>query len=276
MYLVTVLGNLLIILAVSSDSHLHTPMYFFLTNLSLADIGFISTTVPKMIVGIQTHSRVISYVCCLTQMSLFIIFGGMDGMLLTVMAYDRFVAICHPLHYPVIMSPRLCGFLVLISFLVSFLDCQLHNLIALNFPYFKDVEIPNFFCDPSQLLNLACSDTFTSNIVMCFVAAISGFCPISGILFSYYKIISSILRIPSSSGKYKAFSTCGSHLSVVCLFYGTGFGVYLGSAISHSPRKGAVASVMYTVVTPMLNPFIYSLRNKDIKSALRRLQSRLV
>ncbi|MBZ3877673.1 Olfactory receptor 18, partial [Sciurus carolinensis] len=275
MYLVTVLGNLLIIMAVCSDSHLHTPMYFFLSNLSLADISFISTIVPNMIVDIQTHSRVISYVCCLTQMSLFIIFGGMDGMLLTVMAYDHFVAICHPLHYPVIISPLLCDFLVLISFLVSFLDCQLHNLIALNFPYFKDV-IANFFYDPSQLLNLTCSDTFTSNIVMCFVAAISGFCPISGIFFSYYKIVSSILRIPSSSGKYKAFSTCGSHLSDVCLFYGTGFGMYLGSAISHCPRKGTVASVMYTVVTPKLNPIIYSPRNKDVKSALRKLQSRML
>ncbi|MBZ3884737.1 Olfactory receptor 7E24 [Sciurus carolinensis] len=161
-----------------------------------------------MIVNTQIHSRVISYVGCLTQMSLFIIFGGMDGMLLTVMAYDRFVAICHPLHYPVIMSPHLCGFLVLISFLVSFLDCQLHNLIALNLPYFKDVEIANFFCDSSQILNLACFETFTRNIVTCFVPAISGFCTISGILFSYYKIVSPILSIPSSSGKYKDFSTC--------------------------------------------------------------------
>ncbi|VTJ86586.1 Hypothetical predicted protein [Marmota monax] len=167
MYLVTVLGNLLIILIISSDPHLHTPMYFFLSNLSLADIGFISTTVPKMIVNIQTHSRVISYVGCLTQMSLFILSGCMDDMLLTVMAYDRFVAICHPLHYSVIMNPRLCGFLVLMSFLISFFDSQLHNLIVLNFPYFKDVEIANFFCDPSQLLHLGCSDTLTNNIVMC-------------------------------------------------------------------------------------------------------------
>ncbi|KAF7482054.1 hypothetical protein GHT09_006647 [Marmota monax] len=167
MYLVTVLGNLLIILIISSDPHLHTPMYFFLSNLSLADIGFISTTVPKMIVNIQTHSRVISYVGCVTQMSLFILSGCMDDMLLTVMAYDRFVAICHPLHYSVIMNPRLCGFLVLMSFLISFFDSQLHNLIVLNFPYFKDVEIANFFCDPSQLLHLGCSDTLTNNIVMC-------------------------------------------------------------------------------------------------------------
>ncbi|MBZ3879183.1 Olfactory receptor 7E24, partial [Sciurus carolinensis] len=274
MYLVTVLGNLLILLAVSSDSHLHTPMYFFLSNLSLIDICFSSTIVPKMIVDILTQSRVISYVGCLTQMSLFIIFACMDDFLLTVMAYDRFVAICHPLHYPVIMSPRLCGFLVLLSFLVSLFDSQLHNLIILQFTYFKDSKISNFFCDPSQLLNLTCSDTFSNNIVKYTIGAFYGLFPLSGILFSYYKIVSSILRIQSSGGKYKAFSTCGSHLTVVCLFYGTAFGVYLGSAVSHSPRKGVLASVMYTVVTPMLNPFIYSLRNRDIKSALRRMHSR--
>ncbi|KAG3280405.1 olfactory receptor 7E24 [Ictidomys tridecemlineatus] len=276
MYLVTVLGNLLIILAVSSDSHLHTPMYFFLCNLSWADIGLTSTTVSKMIVNIQTHSRAISYVGCLTQMSFFLIFACMDDMLLTVMAYDRFVAICHPLHYPIIMNPRLCGFLVLGSFFISLFESQLHNLIALQSTTFKDVEISNFFCDPSQVLSLSCWDSFTNNLVMYLVGAIYGFFPLLGILFSYYKIVSSILKIPSSGGKYKAFSTCGSHLAVVCLFYGTAIGVYLGSVLSHSSRKGAVASVMYTAVTPMLNPFIYSLRNRDIKSALKKLLSRIV
>ncbi|XP_047387848.1 olfactory receptor 7E24-like [Sciurus carolinensis] len=276
MYLVTVCGNLLIILAVSSDSHLHTPMYFFLSNLSLSDISFISTTVPKMLRNIQTHSRVISYVGCMTQMSIFTIFGCMDYMLLTVMAYDRFVAICHPLHYLVIMNPRKCGFLILVSFFFSLLESQVHIFMIFQITNFKDVEIANFFCDPSELLNLSCSIIFSNNIVKSFLGAIYGFFPISGILFSYYKIVSSILRISSSGGKYKAFSTCGSHLAVVCLFLGTAFGVYLGSTVSHSPRKGAVASVMYTVVTPMLNPFIYSLRNRDIKGALRRLHSRNV
>ncbi|XP_017807657.2 olfactory receptor 18-like [Papio anubis] len=276
MYLVTVLGNLLIILAVGSDSHLHNPMYFFLSNLSLADIGFTSTTIPKTIVDIQTHSSVISYVGCLTQMSLFTLFGCMEDMLLAVMAYDRFVAICHPLHYPVIMNPRLCGFLVLVSFLLSLVESQLHNFTVLQFTCFKDVDISSFFCDPSQLLSLACSDTFLNNIVMYFGASIFGFLPISGVLYSYYKIISSILRVASLGGRYKVFSTCGSHLTVVCLFYGTGLGVYLSSAVSLSPRKGAVASVMYTVVTPMLNPFIYSLRNGDIKKALWKLQNRTV
>ncbi|XP_033615544.1 olfactory receptor 7E24-like [Fukomys damarensis] len=274
MYLLTVLGNLLIILVVSSDSHLHTPMYFFLSNLSLADICSVSTTIPKMIVDIVTHSRVISYVGCLTQMSLFIIFICMDDMLLTVMAYDRFVAICHPLQYPIIMNTRNCGFLVLLSFLFSLLDSQLHNLIVLQFNYFKDMLISNFFCNPAQLLNLNSSEKFSSNILQYILTVLFGFFPISGIFLSYYKIIYSILRVPSPGGKFKAFSTCGSHLSVVSLFYGTSIGVYFGSSVSQSPTSCLVASVIYTLVTPMLNPFIYALRNKDIKSSLSRLHCR--
>ncbi|XP_012923239.1 olfactory receptor 18-like [Heterocephalus glaber] len=274
MYLVTVLGNLLIILAVSCDSHLHIPMYFFLSNLSLADIGFTSTTVPKLIVDILTHTRVISYVGCLTQMSFFAVFGCMDDMLLTVMAYDQFVAICHPLLYPVIMNPHHSGFLVVLSFLFSLLDSQLHNLIVLQFTYFKDEVISNFFCNPAQLLNLDCSDNFSSNILKYITGMLFGFFPILGIFLSYYKIVYSILRIPSPGGKFKAFSTCGFHLSVVFLFYGTSIGVYFGSAVSQSPTNCLVASVIYTLVTPMLNPFIYSLRNRDIKRSLSRLHSR--
>nr|XP_020008441.1 putative gustatory receptor clone PTE01 [Castor canadensis] len=272
MYLVTVLGNLLIILAVTSASNLHNPMYFFLCNLSLVDICFISTTVPKMIADIQTHNRVISYVDCLTQMSLCIIFANMDDMLLTVMAYDRFVAICHPLHYPVTMNSHFCCVLVLMSFMFSLLDSQLHNLIALQFTCFKDVEISNYFCDPSQILNLSCSETLKNSMVRYFLLSVFGFVPFSGILFSYYKIVSSILRMPSSSGMDKAFSTCGSHLSVVCLFYGTALGVYFDSTISRCSSHVVVASLMYTVVTPMLNPFIYCLRNRDISQTLKPTQ----
>ncbi|XP_041513687.1 olfactory receptor 18-like [Microtus oregoni] len=276
MYVVTVLGNLLIILAVTSDSHLHNPMYFFLSNLSWSDICFISTTVPKMIWDIQNQSRDISYVSCLTQMSMFIIFGCMDSMLLTAMAYDRFVAICHPLHYTTIMNPHLCAFLVLLCVLASLLDSQVHNLVVQQFTYFKDIKISNFFCDPSQLLNLDCSEMFTKIIVTQFIGAFFGLFSTSGIFLSYYKIISSIQRVPSTSGKYKAFSTCGSHLSVVCLFYGTSIGVYVGSTVSNSPESCAMASLIYTVVTPMLNPFIYSLRNREIKSALLRLLQRMI
>ncbi|XP_027242481.1 olfactory receptor 7E24-like isoform X2 [Cricetulus griseus] len=275
MYILALLGNLLIILTVSSDSHLHTPMYFFLSNLSMVDIGFISTTVPRVIVDIQTHCPVISYAGCLTQMSLLIMFACMDGMLLAVMAYDRFVAICHPLYYQVIMNPSRCCVLLLGCFLLSLAELLFHYVAALNFSNCEDyIEISNFFCGPSEVLKLANFDTVTNNIVRYCIGSLFGLLPISGIIFSYYKIVSSIMRSSTSSGKQKTFSTCGSHLSIVCLFYGTGLGVYFTSSLSHSPRSNAVASVMYSVVTPMLNPFIYSLRNKDIKSALRKILSR--
>uniref|UniRef100_A0A4X1UJC2 Olfactory receptor 18-like n=1 Tax=Sus scrofa TaxID=9823 RepID=A0A4X1UJC2_PIG len=275
MYLVTLLGNLLIILAVTSDSHLHTPMYFFLSNLSLADISISTITVPKMLVNLQTHSKSITYAGCLTQVMLFPLFACLESLLLTVMAYDRLVAICHPLHYLVIMNPRLCGFLVLLSFSISLLDSQLHYLMMSQLTFCADVEIPHFFCELSQLLSLACSDISINIILMYLIGTILAGIPFSGILYSYSQILFSILRISSSVGRYKAFSTCGSHLSIVCLLYGTGLGVYLSSAVSSSSRNGAVVSMMYTVVIPMLNPFIYSLRNRDIKHALWRIISRV-
>ncbi|KAM6216752.1 olfactory receptor 7E178-like [Rhynchocyon petersi] len=269
-YLVTVLGNLLLILAVSSDSHLHTPMYFFLSNLSLSNIGFTCATIPNMLMDLQTHQRMISYVDCLVQLSFSTAFRYTEVLLLTVKAYDRFVAICQPLHYSVIMNSHFCSLLVWVSLFLSLLGSQLHCWMVSEFTFCPEVEIPHFFCDPFLLLNLACSDTTTKKILVYCIGAIFGGIPFSGILFSYTQIVSSILKVPSSSGKYKAFSTCGSHLSVVFLFYGTCLGVYLSSAVSSSVRSGAIASVMYSVVTPMLNPFIYSLRNRDIRKALQR------
>ena len=187
------------------------------------------------------------------------------------MAYDRSVAICHPLRYTVIMNPHLCAVLILISLSVSIVDALLHSLLVLRLSFCTDLEISLFFCEAVQVIKLACSDTLINNIVLYFAVSILGGIPLSGILFSYTQIVSSILRMPSSSRKYKAFSTCGSHLSVVSLFYGTGFGLYICSAISEFSGKTAVTSLMYTVVTPMMNPFIYSLRNRDVKGALRKL-----
>ncbi|XP_042549940.1 olfactory receptor 18-like [Dipodomys spectabilis] len=268
MYLITMLGNLLIILAVTSDTRLHTPMYFFLSILSLADIGFSSSTVPKMLANLQTHSKSISYTGCLMQVAFFFFFGGLDSQLLAVMAYDRFVAICHPLHYPIIMHSRLCGLLVLLALSIALLDSLAHCLMVSQFNFCTDVEIPNFFCDLPQLLKLACDYVSNSKLLLYLFAAVFGGLPLSGIIYSYAHIISSIRRVPSASGKYKAFSTCGSHLSIVSLFYGTALGAYCSSAVFHAPKMLMVASVMYTMVTPMLNPFIYSLRNRDIKRAL--------
>ncbi|XP_004689038.1 PREDICTED: olfactory receptor 7D4-like [Condylura cristata] len=274
MYLVTMLGNLLIILAILSDPRLHTPMYFFLCNLSLADICFTSTTVPKMLVNLQTQSKAISYMGCLTQVYCFLIFVGVDNLLLAVMAYDRFVAICHPLHYMVIMSPRLCMFLLLISWAIMSWVALLHMLLTMQLAFCIGTEIPHFFCELTELLKVACSDTLINNICLYVSTALLGVFPLIGILCSYSQIAASLVKMSSSTSKHRAFSTCGSHLCVVSLFYGTGLGVYLSSAATQSSEESSVASVMYTVVTPMLNPFIYSLRNKDVKGALGKLLSR--
>ncbi|XP_026906039.2 olfactory receptor 7A17-like [Acinonyx jubatus] len=271
MYLITVFGNLLIILVVGSDSRLHTPMYFFLANLSFVDICFTSTTIPKMLWNIQTQSKVITYEDYITQIYFFILFAVMDVFLLSVMAYDRFVAICHPLHYTIIMNPRLCGLLVLVSWIMSVLHSLLPTLMVLWLSFCTAWEIPHFFCELNQMIQLACSDTFLNNLVMYFAAVLLAGGPFAGVLYSYSKIVSCIHGISSAQGKYKVFSTCVSHLLVVSLFFCTGLRVYLSSAATQSSLSSATASVMYTVVTPMLNPFIYSLRNKDIKRALKRI-----
>ncbi|XP_054980705.1 olfactory receptor 7A17-like [Sorex araneus] len=268
MYLVTLLGNLLIILAVSFDPHLHTPMYFFLSNLSLVDICFTSTTVPQMLLSIHRESNATTYEGCIAQQFFTSVFASLDDFLLTVMAYDRFVAICHPLHYTVIMNPRFCGLLVLGSWIMSSLICFLQSILVLRLSFCTDLEIPNFFCELKLIVQVACSDPFVNNVVMYITTALMGAGPMAGIIYSYSKIVSSICRIASAQGKMKAFSTCASHLSVVSLFYCSCLGVYLSSAATHSSQSSSAASAMYSVVTPMLNPFIYSLRNRDIKRAL--------
>ncbi|XP_040859778.1 olfactory receptor 7A10-like [Ochotona curzoniae] len=271
MYLLTVIGNLLIVLAILSDTHLHTPMYFFLANLSSYDMGLTSTIVPKMLVNIQTQNQAISYAGCITQLYFFLLFVELENFVLAVMAYDRFVAICHPLQYTVIMNPRLCGHLVLVSWIISFLHALLQSLMVLRLSFCLHLEIPHFFCELNHVARLACSDTFLNDVIMYFFIILLAVGPLAGILYSYSKIVSSIRKISSAQGKYKAFSTCASHLSVVSLFYGTGLGVYISSTATQNSHASARASVMYTVVTPMLNPFIYSLRNTDVKMALKRL-----
>ncbi|XP_006759145.1 PREDICTED: putative olfactory receptor 7A2, partial [Myotis davidii] len=198
-----------------------TPMYFFLSNLSLVDICVTSTTVPKMLVNIQTQSKAITYKGCISQIYFFSLFALLDDLLLTVMAYDRFVAICHPLHYTVIMNPRLCGLLVLVSWITSALHSLLESLLLLRLTFCTDLEIPHFFCELNLMAQLACFDNFLNNMVMYFITVLLGGGPLAGIIYSYSKIVSSIRAIPSAQGKYKAFSTCASHFSVVSLFYGT-------------------------------------------------------
>ncbi|XP_038598336.1 olfactory receptor 7G3-like, partial [Tachyglossus aculeatus] len=251
-----------------------TPMYFFLTNLSLADVCLLSTTVPNMLVNIQTHSKSISYTGCLAQICFFILFVSLDHFILTGMAYDLYMAICHPLHYTTIMSPRLRALMVPGSWIISSLYALTHTLMVLRISFCADNKIHHFFCEPTQIIKLSCTDPLINEVVLFVLGALLGLGPLTGLLFSYNRIFSTILRIPSARGRYKTFSTCGSHLSVVSLFSGTGTGVYFGPRSPHTARKESITSVMYSVVTPMLNPFIYSLRNKDMKGALRKFLNR--
>uniref|UniRef100_A0A8C6QCK9 Olfactory receptor family 7 subfamily G member 35 n=1 Tax=Nannospalax galili TaxID=1026970 RepID=A0A8C6QCK9_NANGA len=268
MYLVTVPGNLLIIMVVTSDPHLHTAMYFFLSSLSTNDICLNTNTVPKMFTNILTQDQSLTYTVCLTQAWFMLVFIGLENSLLAVMAYEHYVAI-YPLRYCIIMNP--CWFSLFISFVFDIL----HILMVLHLSFCKDLEIPHFFCELAWLIKIACSDTLINNILAYLVCCVFGGIPISGIIFSYAHIRSTLLSMQSLGRKYKAFSTCGSHLLVITLFYGTILGVYISSAVTDSPKKAVVASVIYCVVPQMLNPFIYHLRNKDMKEALRKLIRRV-
>ncbi|XP_014405664.1 PREDICTED: olfactory receptor 1J4-like [Myotis brandtii] len=268
MYLTTVLGNLLIILLIRLDSRLHTPMYFFLSHLAFSDISLSSVTVPKMLMNMQTRKQSISYEGCISQLYFFILFGALDSFLLAVMAYDRYVAICHPLHYTTIMREGLCVLLVAGSWILSCGQSLLHTLLLVRLSFCADNAIIHFFCDLAALLKLSCSDTSLNELVIFTEGTMILFLCFGVILCSYIRIGTTILRAPTTKKLFKAFSTCGSHLSVVSLYYGTSAGVYISSSSWGS--KDIIASVMYMVVTPMLNPFIYSLRNRDIKQALEK------
>ncbi|XP_026373184.2 olfactory receptor-like protein DTMT [Ursus arctos] len=271
MYVTTILGNLLIIVLIRLDSHLHTPMYLFLSNLSFSDLCFSSVTMPKLLQNMQSQVPSIPYAGCLTQMYFFLLFADLESFLLVAMAYDRYVAICFPLHYTTIMSPKLCLSLVVLSWIMTTFTSLLHTLLMARLSFCADNVIPHFFCDMSALLKLACSDIQINEMVIFILGGLIIIVPFLLISSSYARIVSSILKVPSAGSILKAFSTCGSHLSVVSLFYGTIIGLYLCPSANNSTVKETVMAVMYTVITPMLNPFIYSLRNRDIKGALGRI-----
>ncbi|XP_057579983.1 olfactory receptor 1J4-like [Hippopotamus amphibius kiboko] len=271
MYLTTVLGNLLILLLIRLDSRLHTPMYFFLSHLALTDVSFSSVTVPKMLMSMQTQDQSIPHAGCVTQMYFFIFFAGLDNFLLTSMAYDRYVAICHPLHYTTFMRQGRCNLLVTVSWILSCANALCHTLLLTQLSFCADNTIPHFFCDLGALLKLSCSDTSLNELAI-FTAGVAVIAlPLMCILISYGCIGVTILKVPSTKGICKALSTCGSHLSVVCLYYGTIIGLYFFPSSSTSSDQNVIASMMYTVVTPLLNPFIYSLRNRDMKGSLENL-----
>lgn len=275
MYVVTVAGNLLVVLAIGTDTRLHTPMYFFLAVLSCADILFTSTTVPKALVNIQSQSRSISYAGCLAQLYFFLTFGDMDIFLLAIMAYDRYMAICNPLHYMMIMNRQHCTLLVTVCWTLTSLVAMTHTFLIFRLSFCSKKIIPDFFCDLGPLMKVSCSDTWVNQLVLLFLGGTVILIPFMLILVSYIHIFLAILKVPSAQGRYKAFSTCGSHLVVVALFFGTVIRAYLCpsslSSSSDSVQEDTAAAVMYTVVTPLLNPFIYSLRNKDMKEAFGRL-----
>ncbi|XP_036771300.2 olfactory receptor 50-like [Manis pentadactyla] len=274
MYLTTVLGNLLIMLLIRLDSCLHTPMYFFLSHLALSDVSFASVTVPKMLMNMQSQSQSISYAGCISQVYFFLFFGDLDSFLLTSMAYDRYVAICHPLHYTTIMSQSLCFLLVVVSWVLSCASALLHTLLLARLSFYGGNSLPHFFCDLSALLKLSSSDTTVNERVIMTVGVVVITLPFICILVSYGHIGATILRVPSTRGICKALSTCSSHLSVVSLYYGAIIGLYFFPSSSNSDDKDVIVAVLYTLVTPMLNPFIYSLRNRDMKGALENMFSR--
>ncbi|KAH0511538.1 olfactory receptor 1468-like [Microtus ochrogaster] len=268
MYLTTVLGNLIIIILILLDSHLHTPMYLFLSNLSFSDLCFSSVTMPKLLQNMKNNDPSITYAGCLTQMYFLIVFGGMETFLLVVMAYDRYVAICFPLHYTSIMSPMLCVCLVVLCWVLTVLYSMLHTLLLARLSFCENNVIHQFFCDISALLKLSCSDIYINELVIFILGGLFSVIPFSLIVVSYVQIVCSILKVSSTRVIHKVFSTCGSHLSVVSLFYGTLIGLYIFPSGNNSTAKETAMAMMYTVVTPMLNPFIYSLRNRDMKEAL--------
>ncbi|KAL4834374.1 hypothetical protein H8958_001850 [Nasalis larvatus] len=268
-YPITLIGNLLIILAICSDVRLHNPMYFFLSNLSLVDIFFSSVTIPKMLANHLLGSKSISFGGCLMQMYFMIALGNTDSYILAAMAYDRAVAISRPLHYTTIMSPRSCVLLVVGSWVIGNANGLPHTLLTASLSFCGNQEVANFYCDITPLLKLSCSD-ICFNVKMMYVGVGVFSVPLLCIIVSYIRVFSTVFQVPSTKGVLKAFSTCGSHLTVVSLYYGTVMGMYFRPLTNYS-LKDAVITVMYMAVTPMLNPFIYSLRNRDMKAALRKL-----
>ncbi|XP_058550227.1 olfactory receptor 1L8-like [Neofelis nebulosa] len=272
MYLVTITGNLLIILAIHSDPQLQTPMYFFLSFLSFTDICFTTTIVPRMLLSFLSE-KIISYAGCLTQMYFIYVLANTDSFLLVVMAFDRYVAICDPFHYVTTMNHHRCVLLVAFSCSFPHFHSLLHTLLLNRLTFCDNNVIHHFFCDINPLLKLSCSSTFLNEIMIMSEGSVVLVTPFVCITFSYIRILITVLKIPSAAGKRKAFSTCGSHLTVVTLFYGSIFYVYL-QPLSNYTVRDRVATLVYTVLTSILNPFIYSLRNKDLKQGLRKLMGR--
>ncbi|XP_028372596.1 olfactory receptor 5L1-like [Phyllostomus discolor] len=272
-YGITVLGNLGMITLIQVSPRLHTPMYFFLSHLSLVDFCYSTTIVPKMLANILNKDNAISFLGCMVQFYLFCAYGIIEVFLLAVMAYDRFVAICSPLLYMVTMSRNLCVELVSCCYLGGTVCSLVHLCLALEIPSYRSNVINHFFCDLLPLLSLACSDVTVNELFMYIMTSFNEILTIVIILTSYLFILITILGMRSAEGRHKAFSTCASHLTAIVVFHGTILFTYFQPSFGNSADTDKVAAVFYTVVIPMLNPLIYSLRNKDVKGALRKVVS---
>ncbi|XP_062973009.1 olfactory receptor 5AR1-like [Elgaria multicarinata webbii] len=270
-YLVNVVGNLGMIILISLDAQLHTPMYFFLWHLSFCDICYSSAIAPRMLSDLLSKSRTISLHGCTAQFYFFAAFVDAECYILAVMAYDRYVAICNPLHYASAISKPVCFRLLFGSYIAGTTNAIIHTAATFSLRFCRSNLINHFFCDVPPLLAISCSDTHVNEILLFAFAGFVEMSSLSVILLSYIFILASVLRIHSSSGRLKAFSTCGSHFTGVTLFYGTVIFMYLRPTSVYALDQDKWASVFYTVIIPMLNPLIYSLRNKDVKAAFRKL-----
>ncbi|XP_004683470.1 PREDICTED: olfactory receptor 5A2 [Condylura cristata] len=269
-YLLTVAWNLSLITLIRVDSHLQTPMYFFLSNLSFLDICYVSSTAPKLLSDISTGQKAISFIGCATQYFVFCGMGLTECFLLAAMAYDRYAAVCNPLLYTTLVSHTLCLKMVAGAYGGGFLSSFIETYSIYHHDFCGPNRINHFFCDLPPVLVLSCSDTFISQVVNYIIGVIVGVLSVLVILISYAYIISAVLKISSVKGRSKAFSTCASHLTAVTLFYGSGFFIYMRPSSSYSLNWDKVVSIFYSLVIPMLNPIIYSLRNKEIKNAMRK------
>ncbi|XP_061469009.1 olfactory receptor 5M5-like [Rhineura floridana] len=275
-YIITLVGNLGMITLIKMDSKLHTPMFFFLSSLSFVDICYSSNVTPRMLANVVADYKVISFTGCLIQCFLFIALVLTESFILAIMAYNRYVAICNPLLYATKMSREMCVWLVAVPSAYSFLDAMIQTIFTFRLTYCGSKVINHFYCADPPLLKLSCSDTHVKLTLMLISASFNLISSLIIILTSYIFIFFTILKIRTAGARYKAFSTCGSHLTAVTLFYGTLFVMYIRPPSSLSLERGKIVSVFYVVVIPMLNPLIYSLRNEEVKGALKRLIHRKV
>ncbi|XP_024431295.1 olfactory receptor 9S13 [Desmodus rotundus] len=270
-YMVTVVGNVSLIIVIKMDSRLQTPMYFFLKNLSALDLCYSTVIAPKALANILSEEKKISYNGCAAQFFFFALFVTTEGFLLAVMAFDRFSAICSPLLYPVRMSQKVCVWLVTGSYICGSINSIVQTSFTFSLHFCGENRLDHFFCDVPALVKISCVDTFVNEIVLFILSAFIITTTTAVILVSYAYILSTVLKIPSTHGRSKTFSTCGSHIAAVSLFYGTVFFMYAQPGAISSPEQNKIVAVFYTLIIPMLNPLIYSLRNRDVKDAVKRI-----